>query len=106
MASTSTSFQQFTDQSGQLAYSQSGFQSKVIFEREKAKAILFAFAQGQGLKEHQTAHDALLIVLEGECVFEIYREERMLKAGEVYRIPANEPHALQAHTNFKMALIK
>lgn len=96
----------FAELGSQVAYSQQGFQSKIVFEMPGAKAIVFAFEQGQQLKEHKTAHDVLLVMLEGECVFTIYQEEVPLKAGELYRIPAHEPHALQAVSNFKMLLIK
>ncbi|WP_299758940.1 cupin domain-containing protein [uncultured Pontibacter sp.] len=106
MAHTLNNLQEFTEMGSQLAFSPTGFQSKVIFEREKQKIILFAFEQGQQLKEHKTAHDALLVMLEGQCTFDIYQTRLHLKAGEVYRIPANEPHALQATSNFKMVLIK
>ncbi|MCX2741405.1 cupin domain-containing protein [Pontibacter anaerobius] len=106
MPDTPPSFQEFTELGNQLTYSHTGFQSKVLLEREKLKAILFAFEQGQQLKEHKTTQDVLLLILEGECTFDIHQSQRHLKAGEVYRIPANVPHALQALTDFKMVLLK
>ena len=90
----------------QISYSPEKFQSKVIFELERQKAILFAFAKGQQLKEHQASHDALLLVLEGEGDFSIQNTTVRLTPGQVYRIPANVPHALKAITDFKMVLIK
>jgi len=96
----------FAELGSQVAYSQQGFQSKIVFETAGAKAIVFAFEQGQQLKEHKTAHEVLLVMLEGECAFSIYQAEVHLKAGELYRIPAQEPHALYAISNFKMLLIK
>ncbi|ARS36607.1 cupin domain-containing protein [Pontibacter actiniarum] len=98
--------QPLTDLCGQIAYSANSFRSQVILEHEKQKAILFAFSEGQELKEHKTSHDVLLIMLEGACEFSIYLSPQVLRAGQVIRIPAHEPHALKALTNFKMVLIK
>ncbi|MFD2248624.1 cupin domain-containing protein [Pontibacter ruber] len=90
----------------QISYSPEKFQSKVIFELDKQKAILFAFSRGQQLKEHKTSHDVLLVALEGECDFSMDDVVQRLRAGQVYRIPADVPHALEAVTDFKMLLIK
>lgn len=92
--------------SSQLPYNPQKFQSRIVFENGQQKTILFAFAEGQGLKEHTTAHDVLLVVLEGSCTFSMQGEAQELQAGQVYTIPATVPHALTALSDFKMILIK
>lgn len=75
-------------------------------KREKQKAILFAFYKEQQLKEHKASHDVLIILLEGECNFVLDGATHVLRAGQVFCVPANVPHALTAITNFKMILLR
>jgi quercetin dioxygenase-like cupin family protein len=89
-----------------VAYTHEKWQSQLIAEKEKAKIILFAFAQQQELKTHTAPVEVLLVVLEGEAMFMLGSTVSLIKNGEVIRIPANEPHAIRAVTDFKMLLIK
>lgn len=94
------------DIANQLTYNPTKLQNSIVLDGGKQKAILFAFSEGQELKEHKTNHDVLLIMLEGKCDFRMQEEQQYLEAGQVYRIPANACHSLKAATNFKMVLIK
>lgn len=89
-----------------VAYSSEKWQSQLLAEKEKTKIILFAFTQRQELKTHTAPVEVLLVVLEGEAMFTLGSTVSLMKAGEIIRIPANEPHAILAISNFKMLLIK
>ncbi|MCC9136469.1 cupin domain-containing protein [Pontibacter silvestris] len=94
------------DIASQISYNQENFQSKTILENEKQKAIIFAFSEGQELKAHKAKQDVFILILEGECNFVLDGAAQTLKAGQVFRIPANVLHSLIAATNFKMVLLK
>ena len=89
-----------------LAYRSEKWQSQLVAEKEKTKIILFAFTPQQELKTHTAPVEVLLVVLEGEAMFTLGTTISLIKTGEVIRIPANEPLAIRAISNFKMLLIK
>jgi len=85
-------------------YQQGAVVSKTIIEKDTGTVTLFAFAEGQGLSEHTAPFDALVQVLDGEVEIKISGKPFHLKQGEIIIIPAHEPHALKAVSDFKMLL--
>ena len=85
-------------------YQKEAVVSKTIIEKNTGTVTLFAFAMGQGLSEHTAPFDALVQVLDGEVEIRISGKPFHLKQGEIIIMPANEPHALKAVSNFKMLL--
>jgi len=79
--------------------------SREILKKKTGTVTLFAFAEGQGLSEHSTPHDALVQVLGGTVEIKIGGTPHMVNGGEGLLLPANIPHALLAVTPFKMLLI-
>jgi quercetin dioxygenase-like cupin family protein len=79
--------------------------SRQITKAEAGNVTLFAFDKEQELSEHTAPYDALVQVLDGEAEIKISGKPFPLKAGEAIIMPANEPHALRAVTQFKMLLI-
>jgi quercetin dioxygenase-like cupin family protein len=79
--------------------------SRTIIEKKTGTVTLFAFAQGQGLSEHTAPFEALVYLVEGEAEVTISGKPHRLKSGEIIIMPANEPHALKAITEFKMLLV-
>ena len=65
---------------------------------------LFAFAQGQGLTEHSTPHDATVLMLEGEVRITIADRSHTLGAGQCLHLPPSVPHALHGEQPFKLLL--
>ncbi len=65
----------------------------------------FAFDAGQDLSEHETPSDALLQVLEGTATVTIAGATRRVTSGQIIRLPANVPHAVEAGDRFKMLLV-
>ncbi|QGP91252.1 Cupin domain protein [Neomoorella glycerini] len=85
-------------------YQEGAVVSRTIIDKKTGTVTLFAFAEGQGLSEHTAPYDALVHVLEGEVEITIAGNPIRVKEGEAVIMPAHQPHALRALTNFKMVL--
>ncbi len=79
--------------------------SKTLVKKKTGTVTLFAFDRGEGLSEHTTPFDALVLVADGNVEITISGQPNVVKQGEMLLLPANEPHALKAMTRFKMLLI-
>jgi quercetin dioxygenase-like cupin family protein len=79
--------------------------SRTILKKPSGTVTAFAFDQGEGLSEHTAAFDALLFIIEGESEVSVSGVVQRLTTGDLLRLPAGQPHALQAATRFKMLLI-
>jgi quercetin dioxygenase-like cupin family protein len=88
-----------------LTYQDDSVVSRTIIKKKTGTVTLFAFARGQELSEHTAPFDALVHLVDGEAEVIISGKAHHLKEGEMIVMPANEPHALKAITNFKMMLI-
>lgn len=82
-----------------------GIASRVLAKASGGNVTLFAFDAGQGLTEHTTPFDALVIVLEGLIVLTIGGKPVEVAPGSVALMPANVPHAVQAQDTSRMLLI-
>ncbi len=78
--------------------------SRQITKAEAGNVTLFAFDREQELSEHTAPYDALVQILDGEAEIKISARPFLLKAGDAIIMPANEPHAVRAVTQFKMLL--
>jgi quercetin dioxygenase-like cupin family protein len=85
-------------------YQEGSVVSRTIVDEKAGTVTFFAFAEGQGLSEHTAPFDALVYLVEGEAEIGISGKPIHLKGGEMVIMPANEPHALRAISNFKMIL--
>lgn len=88
-----------------VKYQEGSVVSREIIKKPTGTVTLFAFDQGQGLSEHQTPYDAMVLLLDGEAEITVSGKLHYVKQGEMLIIPANHPHALKAVKRFKMALI-
>ena len=79
--------------------------SRTLVKAGGGTVTAFAFDAGEALSEHSAPFDALVIGVEGEAEVSISKSPHRLKAGEILRLPANEPHGLKAVTPFKMILV-
>jgi quercetin dioxygenase-like cupin family protein len=87
-----------------VRYQEGAIVSRTIVEKKAGTVTLFAFDRGQKLSEHTAPFDALVCILDGEATVMISGESHQLKEGEAILMRANEPHALEAPTKFKMML--
>ena len=88
-----------------IGYRESSIVSRTIIDKKAGTVTLFAFDAGQGLSEHKAPYDAIVYILDGEANVAISGKPIRLVKSEMTIIPANETHALEAITRFKMLLI-
>jgi len=90
---------------GLIDYQADSVVSKEVLRTPNGTVTLFAFDEEQGLSEHTAPFDVVVSVVEGEANITISGTTYTVKEGEIIRMPAGEPHALQAKRPFKMLLI-
>ncbi len=82
-----------------------GIASRILAKAAGGNLTLFAFDTGQGLTEHTSPFDALVVVTEGTFTITVNGVALDAAAGSVVRLPANVPHALEAHAPARMLLV-
>ena len=82
-----------------------GVASRVLAKTDGGNVTLFAFDAGQGLEEHTSPFDALVVVLEGAMLLTIGGAPVRALPGTVVRMPGNVPHALEAPEPTRMLLV-
>src|SRR5262247_4847483 len=73
-----------------------GIASRVLARTAGGNVTLFAFDAGQGLEEHTSPFDALVMVLEGALALTIGGAAVRATPGTIARKPGGVPHALEA----------
>lgn len=87
-----------------IEYQEGSVVSREIIRKETGNVTIFAFDKGEGLSEHTAPFDAMVQVIDGKAEIIISGKNNMLSAGEMIIMPANDPHALNAVSRFKMVL--
>ena len=87
-----------------ISYAEKAVVSKHILKKQTGNTSLFAFDKGEGLSEHTTPFDALVMIVDGKTEITIDATSHLLQTGDSIIMPANIPHALKAVEKFKMVL--
>ena len=82
-----------------------GIASRILMKTAGGNLTLFAFDEGQGLTEHTSPFEALVVVLEGTLSLMIGGAPVEAQAGTIVRMPGGVPHALEARTPVRMLLV-
>ena len=82
-----------------------GIASRVLAKTPGGNVTLFAFDAGQGLEEHTSPFDALVMVLEGALSLTIGGAKVEAAPGTIVRMPGGVPHALDAPVATRMLLV-
>ena len=82
-----------------------GIASRVLARTSGGNLTLFAFDAGQGLTEHTSPFDALVMVLEGALTLTIGGTAVRATPGTIVRMPADVSHAVDAPEATRMLLI-
>ena len=90
--------------SGLITPTEQGIASRILAKTGGGNLTLFAFDEGQGLSEHATPFDALVLVLEGELALTIGGAPVRATPGTIVRMPAGVPHAVDAPVPSRMLL--
>lgn len=87
-----------------IGYADKAVVSKHVLKKDTGNITLFAFDKGEGLSEHTTPFDALVLIVDGKAEIIIDGVSTILSPTESIIMPANVPHALKAIERFKMVL--
>jgi quercetin dioxygenase-like cupin family protein len=82
-----------------------GIASRILAKTAGGNVTLFAFDAGQGLSEHTSPYDALVLVLEGALGVSVAGTPVRATPGTVVRLPADIPHAIDAMEPSRMLLV-
>ncbi|MBA3231606.1 MAG: cupin domain-containing protein [Acidobacteria bacterium] len=82
-----------------------GIASRVLARTGGGNLTLFAFDAGQGLTEHTSPFDALVLVLSGELTLTIGGPAVRATPGTIVRMPAQIPHGVEAVAPARMLLV-
>jgi quercetin dioxygenase-like cupin family protein len=81
-----------------------GISSRILAKTGGGNMTLFAFDAGQGLTEHTSPFEALVMVLDGTLTLTIGGTPALASPGTIVRMPAGVPHALDAPEPCRMLL--
>lgn len=82
-----------------------GIASRILAKTSGGNATLFAFDAGQGLTEHTSPFDAVVMVLEGALTLTIGGVAMRATPGTIVRMPAAVSHAVEAPEPSRMLLL-
>ncbi len=82
-----------------------GIASRILAKATGGNVTLFSFDQGQGLTEHTSSFDALVLVLQGRLELTVGDTPVTASVGTIVRLPANVPHAVDAPESARMLLV-
>jgi len=88
-----------------ISYTDHGVASRVLARKGTSNVTLFAFAKGEGLTEHTSPFDALVVIVEGTMTLTVGGRPVKAPAGSITRMPASVPHALDADERTLMLLV-
>ncbi len=88
-----------------IAYAEGSVVSKTIVDKGIGNITLFSFDAGQGLSEHTSPFDAVVVVVDGCAAITVGGTKHEVPSGSMLIMPAHIPHALHAQERFKMMLI-
>ena len=88
-----------------LNYQEGAVISRTLIDKKVGTITVFAFAEGEGLSEHTAPFDAFVQIIDGTAEITIAGVGHTVEAGNIIILPASQPHALMALTQFKMLLV-
>lgn len=89
---------------GLIEVQSGGVVSRTIVKKKTGTVTVFAFDADEGLSEHTTPFDAVLLSLDGTAEITISGKVHRIGPADIIRLPAGEPHAVKAISPFKMLL--
>ena len=82
-----------------------GILSRTLSNDDRLKAVLFGFAQGEGLSEHTASMPAILHFLQGEAKLTLGDDVVEATPGTWVHMPKGLRHGIQAKTPVVMLLL-
>ena len=88
-----------------VQYQSGSVVSRTLIKKPGGTVTAFAFDAGEGLSEHSSPFDALVLMIDGDAEITIAGVPHTVKAADMLMLPAHQPHAVKAVTKFKMLLV-
>ena len=82
-----------------------GIASRILMKAGGGSVTLFAFDDGQGLSEHTSPFEALVMVLHGALTLTVGGSPVRATPGTIVRLPGGVPHAVDAPEPARMLLL-
>ncbi len=76
-------------------------QVKILASGNSFTAKLMQANAGKLLREHLASTESILVIQEGECVFNMNGKDLTLKQGEAIVVPSETKHQIKAIKDFK-----
>jgi len=89
---------------GSIDYSTDSIVLKQIYNKNST-ITLFALDKNQSISEHKAPFDAAVYIIEGRGEFKIGNEKITAQENDLFIMPANIPHSVNAVERFKMMLV-
>ena len=70
-----------------IDYQPNSVVSRILLKKATGNVTVFAFDEGEGLSEHSTPHDALVLVIDGTAEITIGGEPHVTRAGQAILLP-------------------
>ena len=87
-----------------IPYADKSVVSKHVLKKETGNISLMSFDKGEGLSEHTSPYDAVVLIVDGKAGIIINGVSNILETGDTIIMPANTPHSVKAVEKFKMVL--
>lgn len=84
------------DLEAEVSIPQNGTLSRVLYQDDRVRLVLFAFDEGQELTEHRSSSGAVVQVVKGRLRFTASGEEHELGPSSWLCMATGEEHALEA----------
>ena len=88
-----------------IEYPKSGVLSNSLSVFEDVDVTIFCMAKGTDMSEHTSTRRGLIVVLEGDGVFNLKGEDIIMEPGIMINMDKNAPHSLRAKENTAFLLI-
>lgn len=79
--------------------------SRKVLAEAGGRVVCFAFGEGEGLTEHTTPFEAMLVIVEGSARVGIGGGSWEVGAGELIALPAGIPHSVHALSPVRLVLV-
>jgi len=79
-----------------ISFSKEGPKKEILYDSEKARAVLFCLEPGQGVGPHSVASEVALLAIDGKGIFVTGNGEKEADKGSLVVCRVNEQHGMKA----------
>lgn len=89
----------------EIEYPRNGVLSKVAVKSDNLDSTLFCMARDSEISEHTSTKNGLVLIMEGEGIFNLEGEDIIMKPGVLIYMRKNAVHCLRAIKNTSFLLV-